>query len=264
MLLAIDVGNTQTNLGLFNEQGTLIHLWRMATTSSNTPDELQMHLDGFFRMSNVDLGHICHVAIASVVPLLTQQWSHAMKRISQSADVYVIDATQDCGIPICVPHPHEVGADRVANAVSAYNTYGPSSIVIDFGTATNIDIVDKQGRFCGGVIMPGLLLSAHALFARAAKLSSVPLVVPSATIGTTTETNIRSGIIIGAAAQVEGMVSRIKAELDEPDAHVIATGGCANMVADATTLFESVDLDLTVRGIYQIRTWRAKHSEHTR
>ena len=157
-------------------------------------------------------------------------------------------------VAINMPDPRQVGADRIANALSAREMYGAPVIVVDFGTASNIDVVDENGVFRGGCIMPGILLSAQALFSRAAKLSSVPLVVPPHTLGDSTETAVQSGIVIGAAAQAEGLVRRIKEELGRPDATVVGTGGYAKVIAEATDLFDVVDPDLTTRGIYLI--WR--------
>ena len=153
---------------------------------------------------------------------------------------------------IDMPDPTQVGADRIANAVAARLTYGAPVIVVDFGTATNIDVVDAAGSYRGGAISPGLMLSAAALFSRAAKLSSVPIEAPAHALGETTEAAVQSGIVVGAAAQAEGLVARIKRELDIPNAPVVGTGGLARTVSAATDLFSAVDPDLTLRGIREI------------
>lgn len=259
MLLAIDVGNTQTTLGLFDEDGTLARQWRMATDTTDTSDELHERLYGYFLMLGLSLESVTGVAIASVVPILTQEWHYMMENVLRHEDVLVVDATRDVGIAINLPDPRQVGADRVANALAARTTYGAPVIVVDFGTATNIDVVDAQGTFRGGAIMPGILSSAQSLFARAAKLASVPLVVPPHALGDSTETAVQSGIVIGAAAQAEGLVSRIREEIGAPDARVVGTGGLAGVVAQATDLFDEIDPDLTVRGIYLI--WKHRNDK---
>lgn len=262
MLLTVDVGNTQTTLGLFEADGTLLRQWRMATDHTDTADELHERLFGYFQMIGLSLDSVTDVAIASVVPILSQEWQRKMREVV-GAEPLMVDATRDCGIPIHMPDPRQVGADRIANALAARLTYGAPVIVVDFGTATNIDVVDASGAFRGGAIMPGLLLSAQSLFARAAKLSSVPLVVPPHALGDSTETAVQSGMVIGAAAQAEGLVNRIQAELaaegeDVPRATVVGTGGFSSTIAQATDLFDALDPDLTVRGIYQIWKHRAE------
>lgn len=258
MLLTIDVGNTQTTLGLFDEAGSMSRQWRMATDHTDTADELHERLFGYFLMLGLSLESVTDVAIASVVPILTQEWHYMMTNILKAEDVLVVDAQRDCGIPINMPDPRQVGADRIANALAARTTYGAPVIVVDFGTATNIDVVDGTGAFRGGAIMPGMLSSAQALFSRAAQLSSVPLVVPPHALGDTTETAVQSGIVIGAAAQAEGLVRRIKAEIGAPEATVVTTGGFSRVVAQATDVFDAVDPDLTTRGIYLIWRHRAE------
>ena len=256
MFLSVDVGNTQTTLGLFDEEGTVIRQWRMATDRTDTSDQLHETLYGYFQMLGLNLGSVDYVAIASVVPILAQSWQR-MVRTAFDIEPLMIDASRDCGIYINMPDPHQVGADRIANALAALTTYGAPVIVVDFGTATNIDVVDHTGAFRGGAIMPGLLLSANSLFSRAAKLSSVPLVVPPHALGDSTETAVQSGIVIGAATQIEGLVERIQQELaaegdDIPRATVVGTGGYSETIAQATDIFDAIDPDITIRGIYQI------------
>ena len=269
VLLTVDVGNTQTTLGLFDEDGTLLRQWRMATDPSDTSDELHARLFGYFRMFDLELSCVTDAAIASVVPILTQEWQHMMKKVLKAEDILVVDATRDCGIDADLPDPRQVGADRIANALAAKETYGAPVIVVDFGTATNIDVVDRAGNFRGGAIMPGLLLSAQSLFSRAAKLSSVPLVPPEHTLGDTTESAVQSGIVVGAAAQAEGLVHRIMEELGETETGlgegqltVVGTGGFSDIVADVTDVFDTLDSNLTVRGIYQI--WRHRAEKRAR
>ena len=264
MLLTVDIGNTQTTLGLFNEAGQLLRQWRMASDKTDTADELHERLFGYFLMLGLDLADVRHVAIASVVPVLTREWHYMLGHILEQEDVLTVDATRDCGIKIAMPDPRQVGADRIANAVAARASYGAPVIVVDFGTATNIDVVDGCGAFRGGAIMPGLMLSARALFSQAARLSSVSLVVPAHALGT--DTAVQSGIVIGAAAQAEGLVRRIVGELRAEDpglskVPIVGTGGLVREIARATNLFDALDPDLTVRGIYQIWEHRAKKRE---
>jgi type III pantothenate kinase len=268
MFLSVDVGNTQTTLGLFDREGTALRQWRMATDPTDTADQLHERLYVYFHMFGLHLSSIEYVAIASVVPILAQSWQY-MVRTGLGAEPLMIDATRDCGIEINMPDPRQVGADRIANALAARTTYGAPVIVVDFGTATNIDVVDAAGSFRGGAIMPGLLLSANALFSRAAKLSSVPLVVPPRALGDSTETAVQSGVVIGAATQIEGLVERIQQELaaETPGvrrAPVIGTGGYADTIAQATSIFDALDPDITIRGIYQIyRHAVEKHAART-
>lgn len=142
MLLTVDIGNTQTTLGLFNEAGQLLRQWRMASDKTDTADELHERLFGYFLMLGLDLADVRHVAIASVVPVLTREWHYMLGHILEQEDVLTVDATRDCGIKVAMPDPRQVGADRIANAVAARASYGAPVIVVDFGTATNIDVVD--------------------------------------------------------------------------------------------------------------------------
>lgn len=265
MFLAVDVGNSQTTLGLFEDgasDNTPCRQWRMATDTTDTADELHERLFGYFLMLGLSLDMVSEVAIASVVPILSLEWQRMMRAVL-GTDPLMINAWRDCGINVAMPNPHEVGADRIANALAARDTYGAPVIVVDFGTATNIDVVDKNGDFRGGAIMPGLMLSANSLFSKAAKLASVPLVVPEHALGETTEHAVQSGIVIGAAAQAEGLVARIQRELaqesegDKP-AVVVGTGGLAQLISEATDIFDVVDPDLTIRGLYEIWRHRAE------
>lgn len=270
--LAIDVGNTQTTIGLIDSKGTVERQWRMTTDTTNTPDELRERLLGFFHMDAVTTSGITAAAVASVVPLLTRGWESVLSYLT-STDALVIDSSRDCGIRVAMDPSVSVGADRIANALAAHITYGAPVIVVDFGTATNIDVIDASGAFRGGVIMPGVITSANALFAHAAKLASVPLVAPSAALGDSTETAVQSGIIIGTACAAEGLVARISAELaaetvgmtgtqSPPPSSaqklstakptVVGTGGLVGTIAETTDLFDVLDPDLTLRGIFHI------------
>lgn len=251
MLVTVDVGNTQTTIGLFADDGTNLMCWRMPTLHTDTSDSLRSRLYGYFGMDGFDFGAIDDAAVASVVPVLTRAWLRCFQRVL-GHDPLFVGPGASCDMPMNVQNPRKVGADRIANAAAAVRSYGAPVIVVDFGTATNIDVVDRSGAYRGGTIGPGLILSADALFARAAKLSSVPIEVPAHALGSGTEEALQSGLVIGAAAQAEGLVARIKEELGEPDATVVGTGGLARTVSAATDLFDVIDPDLTLRGIREI------------
>lgn len=252
MLLAIDMGNTQTALGLFDNE-KLAASWRMPTDHTFTKDELHVRLMGYFRMYGLELAQIDAIAFAGVVPQLLREWQGVSDQLGarfmqvgpDTASVTLVDA----------PNPAEVGADRIANATAAAAIYGAPSIVVDFGTATNIDVVDARGCYIGGAIAPGIRISMDALTARAAKLASVPLEAPDHAIGRNTVECVQVGAVVGAAAMTEGLVARIKRELREGgrdggrDPRVIATGGLAGIVAGCTDAFDAVDQQLTLKGI---------------
>ncbi len=249
MLLAIDMGNTQTALGLFDGE-ELVHAWRMPTDRSFTADELHVRLHGYFRMYDMTLDAVDAVAFAGVVPELNRAWRRVAERLSARAVVVGPDTAAVTRVR--AKNPAEVGADRIANATAAVKYYGAPAIVVDFGTATNIDVVDDEGYYIGGAIAPGLRISMDALVSRAARLSSVPLEAPARAIGANTVEAVQSGAVLGTAAMAEGLVARIKRELGAVDATVIATGGLAPVIAGSTDVFDAVDSQLTLRGICEI------------
>ena len=249
MLLAIDMGNTQTALGLFDGE-ELVHSWRMPTDRSFTADELHVRLHGYFHMYGMDLDVVDAMAFAGVVPQLNRAWRRVAERLG--ARTVVVGPDTASVTRVRAKNPAEVGADRIANATAAEKFYGSPSIVVDFGTATNIDVVDAEGYYIGGAIAPGLRISMDALTARAAKLSSVPLEAPAHAIGVDTVEAVQSGAVLGTAAMAEGLVARIKRELGAPEATVIATGGLAVVIADSTDVFDVVDSQLTLKGICEI------------
>ena len=251
MFLAIDVGNTQATIGLYEDEGPAVHTWRMSTVATDTSDMLHSRLWGYFAKDGYSLDMVDAAGLACVVPVLTRAWVKCLDAITGSPTM-VVTAGESYGMPVKMPDSRQIGADRIANAIAAVEAYGAPVIVVDFGTATNIDVVDEEGAYRGGTISPGLMLSANALFDRAAKLSSVAVKAPEHALGDTTETAVQSGLVVGAAAQAEGLVSRIKAELGIEGAPVIGTGGLARTVSKATSLFDAVDSDLTLRGIREI------------
>ena len=253
MLLAIDMGNTQTAMGLFDGD-ELVRSWRMPTDRSFTKDEIHMRLLGYFGMYGREISEVGAIAFAGVVPELLRAW----QRVADELGVPFVQVGADTAsvTQVDAPNPAEVGADRVANATAAAALYGAPSIVVDFGTATNVDVVDARGAYIGGAIAPGIRVGLDALTARAAKLASVTLEAPDNTIGRSTVEAVQSGTVVGAAAMAEGLVARIKRELGPgaDGACVVATGGFAVAVGACTDLFDVVDPQLTLKGIREI--WR--------
>ncbi len=260
MFLSIDVGNTQTTLGMYDASGARVAGWRMVSDRANTADELRARLVGYLTMDGFDASDVTDAAVACVVPVIARTWSRCLERMLGHAPLLVGPDTT-CDMPVLLENPKTIGADRIANAIAAVSTYGAPVVVVDFGTATNIDVVDATGAYRGGTISPGLMISAGALFDRAAKLSSVTIKAPGQTLGDTTEKAVQSGLVVGAAAQAEGLVARIKRELDIAGAPVIGTGGLARTVGEATDLFDAIDDDLTLRGIREIWLWSASQAD---
>lgn len=258
MFISIDVGNTQTTIGLYADDGQAKAGWRMATNRLDTSDELRQRLLGYFAMDGQDMSKVDDAAIACVVPVLARAWFRCFQRLL-GHDPLLIGPGTTAGMRTSLENPATVGADRLANAVAAISTYGTPVIVVDFGTATNIDVVDAEGVYRGGAISPGLMVSADALFSRAAKLASTPIEPPAHVCGGSTTEAIQSGLVVGAAAQAEGLVARMKAELGIKGAPVIGTGGLARTVSRATGLFDAIDDDLTLRGIREIWLWQREH-----
>jgi len=240
-LLAVDVGNTQTALGLF-ENGKLAQRWRLATEPQRTGDELGLFLGGL-----LEVGSLEGISLASTVPALIRSYEELAARAGVS--LLVLGPGTKTGIPIRYDDPREVGPDRIANAVAALERYGAPSIVVDFGTSTNFDVVSPEGEYVGGVLAPGIEVSMDALFERAARLVKVDFVAPDTAIGKTTESALRSGLVYGFAGQVDGIVERIRAELGEEAAPVIATGGLAQLIAPHSETIDRVDAYLTLDGL---------------
>ena len=242
MLLAVDVGNTQTVLGLYAD-GELVDHWRLATERTRTGDELGVLLGGLLDPDSVD-----GVCLSTTVPSMVREWQRLAERW-EHAPLLIVGPGVKTGIPIRYDDPREVGADRIVNAVAARARYGAPAIVVDFGTSTNFDVVSPEGEYVGGVLAPGIEVSMEALFARAARLVNVDFAAPPSVIGKTTVGGLQSGLVYGFAGQVDGIVARIRAELDAPDAPVIATGGLAELIAPHSTTIERVDPFLTLEGL---------------
>jgi type III pantothenate kinase len=244
MLLAVDVGNTQTALGLYDGD-TLADHWRLASERSTTADELGVVLAGLLDLEAVD-----GICLSSTVPVLVREWELLASKWVNAALLVVGPGTRT-GIPIRYDDPREVGPDRIVNAVAAKERYGAPVIVVDFGTSTNFDVVSPQGEYVGGVLAPGIEISMEALFARAARLVKVDYAAPPSVIGKTTVGGLQSGLVYGFAGQVDGIVGRIRGELGV-DARAVATGGLADLVAPHTQVIERVDPFLTLDGLRMV------------
>lgn len=241
MLLAVDVGNTQTVFGLFAD-GRLSDHWRVATEAHRTGDELGALITRF-----VDVGEVTGICLSSTVPQLIREYEAFAERYAHRP-LLVLGPGVRTGIPIRYDDPREVGPDRIANAVAARERYGAPCIVVDFGTSTNFDVVSPAGEYVGGVLAPGIETSMEALFERAARLVKVDFVEPPAVIGKTTATALQSGVVYGFAGQVDGIVQAIRGELGA-EARAVATGGLAELIAPHARTIERVDLFLTLEGL---------------
>ncbi len=248
MLLAIDVGNTNIVIGVFRGD-TLVHTWRLTTIRERTSDELGILVSSLCERHEIRKTDISGIIVASVVPPLT---GTLLTMVTDYFDrvALLFEPAVNGGIPILIDNPSEVGADRVANSIAAFATYGKGLplIVVDFGTATTFDAVSAKGEYLGGIICPGPTLSAEALFQRAAKLPRIDVKKPPRVIGTNTIGAMQSGLFWGYVDMVEGLLRRMKAELGG-SATVLATGGLASVVAPESTLIEHVDQDLTLQGL---------------
>lgn len=252
MLLAVDVGNTHTVIGIY-EAGQRVHpqhMWRIATNKSDTSDDVRAKLLPLMAAVGLSAGDVHAVALASVVPSLTRAWQQAMREVAGvEVQVCTAEAARDAGLfEADYPNPHEIGADRVADAVAARALYGCPVVVVDFGTATNIEVIDERGLFVGGIIAPGVETSARALFAHATRLSATDLVAPPAPVGTNTEEAIQSGIVLGEADRVDGLVRRIFGQMERRGT-VVATGGLAALVAAHSNEITRVLPELTLEGL---------------
>ena len=254
MLLGIDVGNTQTAIGVFKDDNLTCH-WHISTSRDETPDELAVVLSNLLNLADFSLKDISAVIVSSVVPHCTAALTEMVEKNLRIRPMIVGPGIKT-GMPIFYDNPHEVGADRIVNGVAAFRKYGGPAIVVDFGTATTFDVVSTKGEYLGGAIAPGVGISAEALFTVAAKLSRVDLVKPAAVIGKNTETSVQSGLIFGFAGLVDAIVEQMMKEI-EGDPRVIATGGLAPLIVPACKKVQEVDLLLTLFGL-KIIYWMNK------
>jgi type III pantothenate kinase len=264
VLLAIDVGNTETVIGLFGperpeqpdamgfarasgERGLAYH-WRISTVTEHTPDEHAMMLTQLLDLEGLDLrSAVSAIAISSSAPAVTTQLRRMANRWFSDLELTVIGPGTKTGMPILYDNPREVGADRIADAVGAFDLYPGALIIVDMGTATVFDVVSAKGEYLGGAIAPGVAISLEALYTQASALRSVELVRPRSAIGRSTVESIQAGVLYGFAGQVDGVVERIKEELGEST--VIATGGLAGLIAPHTKSVQHVEPWLTLHGL---------------
>lgn len=246
MLLAIDVGNTQTVFGIFKGKD-LKCFFRISTDKDKTADECTVMIADLLSLKDLTLKDIIAIIISSVVPTSTSSFSK-MARDNLKITPLIVGPGIKTGVPILYDNPHEVGADRIANAVAGYSIYGGPAIVVDFGTATTFDVISQKGEYLGGVITPGIEISADALFNTAAKLAKVDIIKPPSVIGKNTAESLQSGIFWGYAGQVDGLVTRLKEELKEKTV-VIATGGLAELLVPECKTIDKLDPLLTLKGL---------------
>jgi type III pantothenate kinase len=267
MLLAIDVGNTETVLGLFSRDGAppsspdtgvaasvgseatrgLTHHWRLSTVHGRTPDEHAVLLTHLLDLEGLEMGAVAGIAISSSAPAVTGSLRAMAERWFPEVPLVVLGPGVRSGMPIRYDNPREVGPDRIADAVAAYDLYGGPTLIVDLGTATTFEAVSAEGEYLGGAIAPGVAISLAALYEHAAALRSVELVEPRSVIGRSTAESIQSGVLFGYAAQVDGMCERIMAEIGA--ATVVATGGLAPLIAPHTRSVEHVEPWLTLHGL---------------
>ena len=263
MLLAIDVGNTNIVLGVF-EGELLTESWRLVTMRERTSDEIGILVTHLFERSRIDLALVDGIILSSVVPPLTRTMEEMCERYFEKAPL-TVDPASNTGMPVLYQPATDVGADRVVNAVAAYEAFGRAEgiplIVVDFGTATTFDAISKRGEYIGGVICPGIGISADALFQRAARLPRVDVRKPPSVIGRTTVTSMQSGLFFGYVSMVDGIVARMRAELEDGERAIcIATGGMADVLAGETTVIQRVVPDLTLQGLRII--WQRNREGH--
>lgn len=250
MLLAIDVGNTNTVFAVYRDE-ELCGQWRAATDPLRTADEYAVWLNQLFKESNLSLRYIKSSILSTVVPQCQYAVVDMCERYCSCTPINVGDENVNLGINIHVDRPWEVGADRLVNAVGAHKTYDKAAIIIDFGTATTFDVVGTDGSYEGGVIAPGVNLSLEALHQAAAQLPRVAIRKPNRVIARETVTAMEAGVYWGYLGLIEGIVSRMQEEYNIPTM-VIATGGLASLFSNGTSIINTVDLDLTIRGLLEI------------
>ena len=249
MLMAVDVGNTQTVLGLF-EGDELRGQWRISTEAQRTSDELAVVFAGLLDLYGLELGQVSAMIVSSVVPGLTRSYRHLAESLLDVVPFYLVNAEMETGLKNRYDDPAAVGADRIVNAVATGEHYGFPAIIVDIGTATTVEAVDGEGCYLGGAIFTGLYVALEALVARTAKLPGVDLEEePPSDIATNTPDSIRSGFVYGYAGAIDALVRRLREELGEEDIRVVATGGPAGVIVRHCREIEEFDPNLTLKGL---------------
>ena len=247
LLLVIDVGNTNIVLGVFKEK-ELLYDWRISTEKDRTADEYGLLFEQIFKFNNIDIEELEDIIISSVVPPLM----HTLPAMSVkyfNIEPIVVGPGVKTGMNIKYDNPKEVGADRIVNAIAAYDKYGGPLIIVDFGTAITFCAISKEGDYLGGAITPGIKISTEALFMRTAKLPKIEIVKPDKVIGTNTTNSIRSGVVYGYIGMVDYLIEKMIGEMEEDNVKVIATGGFSNLIASESKYIKTIDKLLTLEGL---------------
>ncbi|GAA0439453.1 type III pantothenate kinase [Lentibacillus halophilus] len=255
MLLVLDAGNTNTVLGVF-EEDTLIHEWRIKSDRHKTEDEYAMLMKSLLKHENIAFSDITDIAISSVVPPMMFALEKLCTKYFHLEPMIIDGASAHTFLKMAYPHPQEIGADRIVNAVGAIEEYGAPLIIIDFGTATTYCFINRDAAYEGGVIIPGMEISLEALYQKASKLPKIEIQEPDKVIGNSTVSAMESGVFYGYVAQVDGMVNRMKQETPI-DPTVIATGGIAPLIASKAKTIDYADKQLTLKGLHKLYFYHA-------
>lgn len=247
MIFVVDVGNTNIVLGVYDGK-RLVSSWRMSTDKQKTSDEYGLYFVSFLKSESIDINNVEAVLIASVVPPIMYSLEHAVRKYFKKEPI-VVGPGIKTGINIKIENPREVGADRIVNAVAAFDLYRSPLVIVDFGTATTFCAVSSKGEYLGGVICPGIKIAAEALYQKTAKLPKIELIKPESVIGKNTVASMQSGIIYGYVGQVDYIVDRIKKEMREEGIKVIATGGLARLIASESETIQEINPLLTLEGL---------------
>jgi type III pantothenate kinase len=246
VLLTIDVGNTQTHVGAFDGEQLIEH-WRFSTDRQSTGDELAVVIHNLLALRGIGFDQIHGEAVSSVVPRLVSEYRYMFERYLDR-EALILGPGTKTGMPILLENPHELGPDRLANAIAGYDQYGGPCVVVDFGTAINYDVVSAAGEYLGGIISPGIEISIEALTSRAARLTRIDITEPRTLIGKSTDAALQAGIVYGFAAQVDGICGRLRKELGS-ELTTVATGGLASVIVGFTESIDVVDDLLTLKGL---------------